>query len=72
MVAYFSGVVQAPITATAIVMEMTDNQRVTVPLMATALLAFGVARLVCRRPIYSALAQTFLVAQVRDAAQTKT
>ena len=55
MVAYFSGVVQAPITATVIVMEMTDNQRMTIPLMATAFLAFGVSRLVCRRPIYSAL-----------------
>ena len=34
MVAYFSGVVQAPITAAIIVMEMTDNQRLTVPLLA--------------------------------------
>jgi H+/Cl- antiporter ClcA len=63
MVAYFSGVVQAPITATIIVMEMTDNQRVTLPLMATAFLAFGVSRLVCRRPLYSALARRFLEAQ---------
>jgi H+/Cl- antiporter ClcA len=60
MVGYFSGVVQAPITATIIVMEMTDNQRVTVPLMATAVLAFGVSRLVCRRPLYSTLAKRFL------------
>ncbi len=44
MVGYFSGVVQAPITATVIVMEMTDDQRVTVPLMATAMVAFGVSR----------------------------
>ncbi len=63
MVAYFSGVVQAPITATLIVMEMTDNQRMTIPLMATAFLAFGVSRLVCRRPIYSALARRFVIAQ---------
>ena len=65
MVAYFSGVVQAPITATIIVMEMTDNQNVTVPLMATAFLSFGVSRLVCRRPIYSALARRFLDVQER-------
>ena len=65
MVAYFSGVVQAPITAAIIVMEMTDNQRVTVPLLATAFLAFGVSRLVCRRPIYTALAQQFLLVQER-------
>jgi hypothetical protein len=66
MVAYFSGVVQAPITATIIVMEMTDNQRVTIPLMATSFLAFGVSRLVCRRPIYGALAARFLQAQQRS------
>ena len=62
MVGYFSGVVQAPITATIIVMEMTDNQAMTIPLLATSMLAFGVSRLVCRRPIYSALARRFLVA----------
>jgi H+/Cl- antiporter ClcA len=60
MVGYFSGVVQAPITATVIVMEMTDNQSVTVPLMATALLAYAVSQLVCRRPLYATLARRFL------------
>ncbi len=63
MVAYFSGVVQAPITATLIVMEMTNNQAMTIPLMATAFLAFGFSRLVCRRPLYSALARRYLAAQ---------
>ena len=62
MVAYFSGVVQAPITATVIVMEMTDDGQVTVALMATALLAFGVSRLVCPRPLYAALAEQFRLA----------
>ncbi len=61
MVAYFAGVVQAPITATVIVMEMTDNQAMTIPLMTTALLAFGVSRLVCRRPLYGSLARRFLI-----------
>jgi H+/Cl- antiporter ClcA len=63
MAAYFSGVVQAPITATVIVLEMTDDQRVTVPIMATAFLAFAVSRLICRRPLYGALARRFLAAQ---------
>ncbi len=67
MVGYFSGVVQAPITATVIVMEMTDNQRMTIPLLATSLLAFGVSRLVCRRPLYGALARRFLLAMSRKA-----
>jgi H+/Cl- antiporter ClcA len=60
MVAYFSGVVQAPITAAVIVMEMTDNQGMTIPLMATSFLAYGVSRLVCRRSLYGALARRFL------------
>ena len=56
MVAYFSGVVQAPITAAVIVMEMAGNQAMTIPLMATSFLAFGCSRLVCRRALYGALA----------------
>ncbi len=59
MVAYFSGVVQAPITAAVIVLEMTQDGRITVPLMATAFLAYVVSRLVCREPIYAALAHQF-------------
>ncbi len=70
MVAYFSGVVQAPITATVIVMEMTDNQRMTIPLLATAMLAFGVSRLICPRPLYGALARRFLLAMERRATPT--
>jgi H+/Cl- antiporter ClcA len=67
MAAYFAGVVQAPITATVIVMEMTDNQAMTIPLMATSFLAFGASRLVCRRPLYRALAKRFLLASHRPA-----
>ncbi len=61
MVAYFSGVVQAPITATVIVMEMADNQAMTIPLMTTSMLAFGVSRLICRRALYGALARRYLL-----------
>jgi H+/Cl- antiporter ClcA len=68
MVGYFSGVVQAPITATVIVMEMTDNQAMTIPLMATSFLAFGISRLVCRRALYGALARRFVVAMHRQKA----
>ncbi len=60
MVAYFSGVVQAPITAFIIVMEMTDNQEMLLPLMATSFIAYGSAHLVCPRPLYHTLAQTFM------------
>ncbi len=61
MVAYFAGVVQTPLTGFIIVMEMTDNHSLLLPLMATSFLAFGVSRLVCKKPIYQALARAFLV-----------
>lgn len=60
IVAYFAGVVQAPITAFVIVMEMTDDHAMLLPLMTTALLASAMSRLVCRRPLYKALAKNFL------------
>lgn len=60
MVGYFAGVVQAPITAAIIVMEMTENQRMTIPLLATSMLAYAASRLVCRRPLYGALARRYL------------
>lgn len=59
MVAYFAGVIQAPITAFVIVMEMTDDHAMVVPLMATALIAYGVSRLICPRRLYEALAESF-------------
>jgi H+/Cl- antiporter ClcA len=61
MVGYFSGVVQAPITAFVIVLEMTANQQMTIPIMTASLLAFAVSRLVCRRPLYGTLARRFLI-----------
>jgi len=62
MVGYFAGVVQAPITAFVIVVEMTDNHNMVLPLMATALIASAVSRLVCPRPLYRTLAERFILA----------
>jgi H+/Cl- antiporter ClcA len=42
---------------------MTANQSLMIPLMATAFLSFAVSRLICRRPLYSALARRFLQVQ---------
>jgi H+/Cl- antiporter ClcA len=60
MVGYFTGVVQTPITAFVIVMEMTDSSSMLIPLMATALIAKMVSHLVCPQPIYQALADAYL------------
>jgi H+/Cl- antiporter ClcA len=60
MVAYFAGVVQAPITAFVIVTEMTGEHTMVVPLMTAALIAYGTSRLVCEEGIYHALAKGFI------------
>ncbi len=59
MVGYFAGVVQAPITAFVIVMEMTDDQAMLIPLMASAVIAYGVSKLLCPEALYHALAQQY-------------
>lgn len=60
MIGYFTGVVQTPITAFVIVMEMTDNQDLVLAMMATALIASGTSKLICKKPIYEALAENLL------------
>jgi H+/Cl- antiporter ClcA len=67
MVAYFAGVVQAPITAAVIVLEMAGNETMTIPLMAAAFIAYGASRLVCPRALYGALAEDF-IARTKGAA----
>ena len=60
MVAYFSGVTQAPITAFVIVIEMTDNHEMILPLMAAAFIAKLCSRLICPTPLFHTLAKNFL------------
>lgn len=63
MVGYFSGVVQSPLTATVIVMEMCDNQQITLALLATSFLAFGVSKMISSHSLYGKLADQFLATQ---------
>jgi len=60
MVGYFTGVVQTPITAFVIVMEMTDSSSMLMPLMTTAIIAKAMSHLVCPTPIYQALADAYM------------
>ena len=60
MIGYFSGVVQSPLTAFVIVMEMTNNQEMPFALITTSFIAYGVSHLVCPQPIYHALSRAFL------------
>jgi H+/Cl- antiporter ClcA len=59
MVAYFSGVVQSPLTAFVIVLEMTSDKGMAMPLMVASLLASTAARLVCPEPLYHALSYSY-------------
>ena len=63
MVAYFSGVVQAPITAFVIVAEMTNDHALVVPLMLASLIAYATSRLICPEGVYHALARNFVAAE---------
>src|SRR5579875_3555890 len=60
MVGYFSGVVQAPITAFTIVAEMTADHNMLVPLMATSLIGTAVSRLICSEGVYHILSRNYL------------
>lgn len=59
MAAYFAAVVQSPLTAFVIVLEMTDDASMTVPLMAVTLLSAGLSRLITPEPLYHALSYGF-------------
>ena len=56
MAAFLAAVTQAPMTAFVIVMEMVDGHGLVLSLMASALLASGLSRLVSA-PLYSTLAE---------------
>lgn len=60
MVAYFTGVVRAPLTAVIIISETTGSRGLMLPLLAAAIIAEGAAALVCRERLYHGLALGFL------------
>ena len=56
MVAFFSGVVQAPLTAVIILMEMTDQSMLIIPFMIAAFVAHGTGKLIMPVPLYRFMA----------------
>jgi H+/Cl- antiporter ClcA len=60
MCAYLTGVTQAPLTSAVICMELTDNRRMLLPILATVLIARAASALVCHVPVYKALAQRLM------------
>jgi H+/Cl- antiporter ClcA len=65
MAGYFAGVVQAPMTAFVIIIEMTGNHDNVVPVMAASMLGYGVARLLAPEPLYHALSRFWIADALR-------
>nr|WP_299856444.1 chloride channel protein [Sphingomonas bacterium] len=57
MVAYFTGVVRAPLTAVIIIVEATASRGLILPLFLAALIAHAVSSLVCKERLYHGLAK---------------
>lgn len=60
MVAYFTGIVRAPLTAVIIISETTASRGLMMPLVASALIADFVAQIVSQERLYHVLSQGFL------------
>jgi len=65
MAGYFAGVVQAPMTAFVIIVEMTDDHRAVIPIMAAAMIGYLVSRLLSPEPIYHGLSRNYVAAAIR-------
>lgn len=62
MAGYFAGVVQSPLTAAVIVVEMTNDPAMTVAVGLAAALGSISSKLVCPVPVYEAMARQFFTA----------
>ncbi|AMK20145.1 MULTISPECIES: chloride channel protein [Sphingobium] len=60
MVAYFTGVVRAPLTAVIIISETTASRGLMLPLLATALIADFAAQFISKERLYHGLSQRFV------------
>ena len=56
MAGYLAAVTQAPLTSAIISMELTDNREMVIPILAVCMLARAVSSLLCRTPVYKAIA----------------
>lgn len=56
MTGYFAGVVQAPITAFVIILEMTGDNSDVIPIMCASVLGYGVSNLLMPQSLYHGLA----------------
>lgn len=60
IVAYFSGVVQSPMTSFIILIEMTGTLLFSLPLAGAAIIAYLMSQTVCKTSLYEALSYNFI------------
>ncbi|MFN3443773.1 MAG: chloride channel protein, partial [Rhizobium rosettiformans] len=65
MAGYFAGVVQAPMTAFVIIIEMTGNDHAILPIMAVSMIGYVTSRLLSPEPLYHGLSRNFIAAAIR-------
>ena len=65
MAGYFAGVVQAPMTAFVIILEMTGNHDNVIALMCASMLGYGTARMISHEPLYHALSRVYIADAIR-------
>lgn len=65
MAGYFAGVVQAPMTAFVIILEMTGDRQAVIPIMAVSMLGYLTSRVLSREPLYHGFPRNFIAAAMR-------
>ena len=65
MAGYFAGVVQAPMTAFVIILEMTGDHQAVIPIMAVSMIGYVTSRMLSREPLYHGLSRNFIAAAIR-------
>jgi H+/Cl- antiporter ClcA len=65
MAGYFAGVVQAPMTAFVIILEMTGDHQAVMPIMAVSMLGYVTSRMLSPEPLYHGLSRVFIAAAIR-------
>jgi chloride channel protein, CIC family len=68
MAAYFSAIVRAPLTGIVLIVEMTGNYSLVLPLLVACLTAYSVAEFLRDRPVYEALLERDLIRSQENAA----
>ncbi|MGO4570114.1 chloride channel protein [Rhizobium sp. 2YAF20] len=71
MAGYFAGVVQAPMTAFVIILEMTGDHQAVIPIMAVSMIGYVTSRLLSREPLYHGLSRVFIAAAIRTRRSTE-